>query len=125
MPTKHELTHRIAELELFNHRLEASNADLRFRNGELSATLQEVDIDAFDSITPYSYTNSRHNMLLGLVETAIDWADTSSPSKLIQLRDRAESIRDFLAVHLENRRVLSDEHIAAMQTGRKSATTDL
>lgn len=120
--TRAELVEEIQETQQFNLRMQVAIADLRMRNGELTNLVADKLPDDFKQLTPTVVPDSRYNRIYRLVNTAIKWANTSSPALLADLRTEADKVQNFLAEHYESRRTLSEEHIQKMQAGRKKGS---
>lgn len=121
--TKKELLEQIQELQFQNLRMQTLIASQRMRNGELSVLVQEKLPDDYEKLTPTTVPDSRYNRIYRLAMTAIRWSNTSSPSELVDIREQAQAIYNFVEEHIGSldqpkRKRLSEEHIAKMQAGR-------
>lgn len=99
--------------------METSMAALRMRNGQLLGALEKYCPEAAESLTTYSSRWAPMSKVHHLVFAAIkgNWDSC---------KELAKELEEDYKIEIDNRkkRVLSPEHIAAMQAGRKVNASD-
>lgn len=117
MPTKEQLQEKINAMSHDMLRMEVALADYRKRAADLFNALQEDCPEAAARLTPQSTPRgSQFTRIWNLINATEQWYIRKDEMGLL---DCFESVRNFYSDHFENRRVLSDEHLAALAEGRK------
>lgn len=115
--TKLELEHENAEILRYIIRLETSMEGLRRRNGQLLTTLETYCPEAAEAITVYTTTFNPISKIHHLVQSAFngDWQ---------HCKQLVVEIEEDFQIKMEKKKKYSptEEHIAAMQEGRRKAT---
>lgn len=122
MPTKDELQDKINAMSHDMLRMEIALVDQRKRSADLYNALSVDCPEAAARLTPEATRGSQFNRIWNLVNACYNadpyWEQSQHLEDVI---DATQDLKNYYSDHFENRRVLSDEHLAKLAEGRERA----